>query len=203
MCPDEVCQRIAASQRGLISLSQALAAGISRRQVRWRLDSERWGRVLPGVYTVSGSDDPWLQMLEAARLWTGDAIVTGISSGALWGFDGIAPEVVEITTATRKRHPEIIVHHNAGYDAEDLIRHRGLPTTTPTRTLIDISGVVTEAQLALALDSALRRGLTFTPLIRTRLEALGTKGRRGMVTPQDLPRQVAALLGQARLMLEA
>src|SRR5665809_16614 len=127
VCPDDVCRPIAASQRGLITLSQALAAGISRRQVRWRLDSGRWGRVLPGVYAVSGSNDPWLQMLEAARLWTGDAIVTGISSAALWGFDAIATETVEITTRTRKRHPEIVVHYNTGYDTEDLIRHRAFP----------------------------------------------------------------------------
>lgn len=201
-CPDDVCRGIAASQRGLITLTQALAAGISSRQVRWRLDSERWGRVLPGVYAVSGSDDPWLRELEAARLWTGDGIVTGFSSATLWDFDGIASDTVEITTTTRKRHPEIVVHYNAGYDAEDLIRHRGLPTTTPSRTLIDISGVVTETLLAQALDSALRRGLTFLPLIRTRLDAIGTKGRRGMSALQELLIQRERSTGLAESPLE-
>src|SRR5680860_1925749 len=54
------------------------------------------------------------------------------------------------------------------------------------RQLIDISGAVDETILALALDSALRRGLTFIPLMRCRLAAIGTQGRRGMAAVQDL-----------------
>ncbi len=167
-------------------LSQARAAGISRRGLQWRLKSGRWLKVLPGVFVVANSDDPWLQSLEAARLWTADAVIMGLASAGLWGFDGIARETVEIGTETRKRHPEIVVHHDVSFAGEDLIRHRGLLTTTPTRTLIDISGAVTESQLVQALDSALRRGLTFIPLIRSRLDAIGTKGRSGTGTLQKL-----------------
>ena len=145
-----------------------------------------WLKILPGVFVVSESDDPWLQSLEAARLWTGDAVIMGLASAGLWGFDGMAPELAEIATKTRKRHPDIVVHHDLRFADEDLIRHRGLLTTTPTRTLIDISGSVTETVLAQALDSALRRGLTFIPLIRSRLDAIGTKGRSGTGTLQKL-----------------
>lgn len=199
--PEDACREIASSQRGLIGLNQALVAGLSRPQIRWRLDSEAWRRVLPSVYAISDADDPWLQKLEAARLWTGDAIVTGLSSGALWCFEGIAPGTVEVATATRKRHPEIVVHRDARYDVEDLIRHRGFPVTTPTRTLIDLSGVVGETVLAGALDSALRKGLTFIPLIRTRLDAIGTKGRRGVTALQELlaARELASGLTESPL----
>ena len=178
--------RIASCQRGLVTLSQARAAGISRRGLQWRLKSGRWLKILPGVFAVAESDDPWLQMLEAARLWTGDAVIMGLAASGLWGFDGVASRAVEIGTKTRKRHTGIVVHHDAHYDPEDLIRQRGLLTTTPTRTLIDISAAVTETQLAQALDSALRRGLTFIPLIRSRLDAIGTKGRSGTGTLQKL-----------------
>lgn len=45
-----------------------------------------------------------MQELEATRLWTGDAVITGRASGALWGFAGLSRGVLEIATATRKRH---------------------------------------------------------------------------------------------------
>jgi len=184
--PGVRCTNIASGQRGLVTLHQARAAGVSRRGLQWRLKTGRWIKILPGVFAADESDDPWLQSLEAARLWTGDAIVMGVAAAGLWGLDGIAPGAVEIRTETRKRHPDIVVHHDMSFADEDLIRHRGFPVTAPTRTLIDISGVVGETVLAQALDSALRRGLTFIPLIRSRLDAIGTKGRRGTKTLQKL-----------------
>ena len=182
--PDDRCTTIASHQRGLVTLQQARAAGVSRRALQWRLKSGRWIKILPGVFAAAEFGDPWLQRLEATRLWTGDAIVMGLAAAGLWGLDGIAPGAVEIGTETRKRHPEIIVHHDITFADEDLIRQRGLFTTTPTRTLIDISGIVTESLLVQALDSALRRGLTFIPLMRSRLDMIGTKGRSGMKTLQ-------------------
>jgi very-short-patch-repair endonuclease len=130
--------------------------------------------------------DSWLQRLEAARLWTGDAVVMGLAAAELWGLEGIQSGVVEIGTATRKRHPGVIVHHGLSFPDEDLVRQRGLPTTTPTRTMIDISGRDSAAQLTQALDSALRRGLTHIPLIRERLSDIGTQGRAGTSTLQRL-----------------
>ena len=173
-------------QRGLITLAQARSAGISRRGLQWRLKSGRWLKILPGVFAVAEPDDPWLQSLEAVRLWTADGIIMGLAAAGLWGFDGVAQGAVEVGTATRKRHPDIVVHHDMSFANEDLIRQRGLLTTTPSRTLIDISGVVTESELAQALDSALRRGLTFVSLIRSRLDAIGTRGRSGTGTLQTL-----------------
>ena len=200
-CPDDESKQIAATQHGLITLNQALDAGFTRRQIRWRLDSGQWKRMLPGIMAIAPPDDVWLQGLTAASLWTGDAVIVGLASAGLWQLEGIALGVIEIATATRKRHVDVIVHHGANFSHEDLIRHRGLLTTTPTRTLIDISGVVPEIALAQALDSALRRGLTFLPLMRTRLEAMGTQGRPGTGILQNLltDRERAAGLAESPL----
>jgi very-short-patch-repair endonuclease len=186
MGSDDVCIRIASRQRGLVTLDQARAAGVSRRGIHWRLKSGRWSRILPCVYAVTQAVDPWLQKLEAARLWTGDAVIMGLAAAELWGLDGIQPGAVEIGTVTRKRHPDVVVHHGVSFPGEDLARQRGLPTTTPTRTLIDISGCVSAARLTQALDSALRRGLAHIPLIRERLSDIGTQGRAGTRTLQKL-----------------
>jgi very-short-patch-repair endonuclease len=184
--PDDRCVRIASHQRGLVTLAQTREAGVSRGGIQRRVDSGRWVRILPGVYAVAQALDPWLQKLEAARLWTGDAVIMGHAAAELWGLDGIQPGAVEIGTVTRKRHPDVVVHHGVSFPDEDLVRQRGLPTTTPTRTLIDISGCVSVALPTQALDSAMRRGLTHIPRIRERLSYIGTQGRAGTRTLQRL-----------------
>ncbi|MGH2699100.1 MAG: type IV toxin-antitoxin system AbiEi family antitoxin domain-containing protein [Actinomycetota bacterium] len=199
---DDAFLRLAETQRGLLTSAQALAAGISRGALRWRRESNRWCELLPGVYALTEAEDPWLQKLEAARLWTGDGIVVGRSSAALWGLDGIPAGSVEIATATRKRHPRVTVHHKTSFASEDLVRHRGFLVTTPTRTLIDLSAVLDEALLTGALDSALRLGLTFTPLLRSRLALLGTKGRHGTAILQNVLREREIASGQTESPLE-
>lgn len=199
--PHEACLLKAGSQRGLITAAQAIAAGLTRRAIQWRLDSKRWQAALPGVYVITEARDPWLQELEAMRLWTGDAVITGRSSGALWSFAGLPRGVLEIATSSRKRHPRVIVHHRMSYASEDLVRHRGLLVTTPTRTLIDLGGILDEEVLAGAFDSALREGLTFIPLMRKRLEEIDTRGRRGVARIRKLlhEREVAAGLTESPL----
>lgn len=198
---DNACLLTAGSQQGLITAAQAVAAGLTRRAIQWRLDSKRWRAVLPGVYVTTEALDPWLQELEATRLWTGDAVITGRASGALWGFAGLPRGALEIATASRKRHPRVIVHHGVSYAFEDLVRHRGLLVTTPTRTLIDLGGILEDEVLAGAFDSALRQGLTFIPLMRKRLEAIDTRGRRGVAMIRKLlhEREIAAGLTESPL----
>ena len=102
------------------------------------------------------------------------------------GLDGIDRDVVEVTTATRKRNHKVIVHRSSDLEANDLIRRHGLLITTPTRTLIDLAGVVDESSLARALDSALRRQMTHLALLHNRLETLTTRGRHGIATLLEL-----------------
>ena len=62
----------------------------------------------------------------------------------------------------------------------------GIPTTTPTRTLIDLGAVVREEALELALEDALRRRLTSPARIEWRLAELCTRGRNGCATLRHL-----------------
>ncbi len=51
--------------------------------------------------------------------------------------------------------------------------------TTPPRTLLDLAGVVGQDVLELALEDALRRGLTSIPRLEWRMDELCKKGRPG------------------------
>jgi len=60
-------------------------------------------------------------------------------------------------------------------------RHRvgPIPTTTATRTLVEVGSVLPQKRLEEALDSALRQRLTSVDRLRAGVERLGGRGRRG------------------------
>ncbi|MGH2825780.1 MAG: endonuclease domain-containing protein [Actinomycetota bacterium] len=67
--------------------------------------------------------------------------------------------------------------------------------------MIDLGGILEEEVLAGAFDSALREGLTFIPLMRSRLEAMNTRGRRGVAAMRKLllEREIGAGLTKSPL----
>jgi very-short-patch-repair endonuclease len=65
-------------------------------------------------------------------------------------------------------------------DAADRTTRKGITTVTVTRALIDLGTVVGDDDLELALESALRLGLTTCGYLEKRLVIVGGKGRRGV-----------------------
>ncbi|MGH2705111.1 MAG: type IV toxin-antitoxin system AbiEi family antitoxin domain-containing protein [Actinomycetota bacterium] len=55
MGPDVACSRLARSQQGLVTASQALQRGLSQRTVQRRVTSGAWEKLLPGVYRLPGA----------------------------------------------------------------------------------------------------------------------------------------------------
>src|SRR5256714_7015750 len=88
--PSEELGRLIARQRGVLSRSQALEAGLGRGAIQHRLDSGEWQRLHPGVYRMRGAPPSWEQRLMAATLWAGpESAVSHRSAAALWKLDGI------------------------------------------------------------------------------------------------------------------
>ncbi len=59
---------IAASQHGLITLGQALHAGLGVGQIRHKARSGEWVVVRPRVYAVAGAPPTWVQAMAATTL---------------------------------------------------------------------------------------------------------------------------------------
>ena len=114
-------------------------------------------RVHVGVYAVGcgplGREARWL----AATLAT-DGVLSHRSAAELWGLVAPRPAPVHVTRARRgKRRRGIVVHESALADDEVTTR-LGVPTTSLVRTLIDLAGQVSRAELARAFDQ--RRSCT-------------------------------------------
>jgi very-short-patch-repair endonuclease len=87
--------------------------------------------------------------------------------------DGVKIEVSVQGRATRRPHG-ITVHRPRTLAAADITRHRGIPVTSPVRTLIDLAGRLTAEHLEAAINEADKRGLIDAEALRQALD-----GRRG------------------------
>ena len=167
------------NQFGVLSRAQALSVGLSPRAIDRRSASGRWEVVFPGVYRLAGAAASWKQLCLSACLWAGeDAFASHRTAAALWGLEGIASNVVELSTTRRIRHPGVLVHF-AAIARADQSRVGSIPVTGVTRTLFDLGAVTGPEGVELALDDALRRKMTSLRVLRQRLEDLGGRGRRG------------------------
>lgn len=96
--------------------------------------------------------------------------------------------MIEITLPRGRRFSSdgVVVHRVLDLDRADLMVVEAIPTTTPTRTLIDLAGVLPADAVEEALDDALRRRLTSISRLQWRLRDLGTKGRPGIAVIRRL-----------------
>jgi hypothetical protein len=97
---------LVARQAGVVSIAQAVAAGVPPRTVqRW---ARTWRRLHPGVHLVAGHRLTTEGRVRAALLWAGlDAVLTGQAAAHWQGLPAPAPATVEATVpACRKPRPQ-------------------------------------------------------------------------------------------------
>jgi hypothetical protein len=184
---------------------------VTARQIERRLGSGSWVAVHKGVYRLSGSTGSWQQRVMAAVL-AANGWASHRTAGALWQLDGVRQGAIEVTiTGTGGRGLRgVIVHHTRSVGVGDRAEVEEIPCTSVARTLVDLAGVLNEADLEQALDSALREGKTSVGFLARQLERLGT-GRPGAAVLRDLvdgrlterPSESRREADVARLLVEA
>lgn len=144
---------LAAAQWGLVTTNQATAAGSSRTQLNRLAAAGVLMHLAHGVYAMrtSAGDDlldlrcAWLTLdptrLAADRLAdpSPTAVVSHASAAHLHGHGDLLADRHEFTVTTRKqtRRRELRLHRG-DLPAGDVTVHRGLPVTTPARTVLDL-----------------------------------------------------------------
>ena len=178
---DEAISRLAARQHGCFSRRQVHDAGMTDRMIATRVASGRWLRVEAGVYRMAGAPVTWRQRAVAACMVSGaGAVVSHRSAAVLWGVSGFRPGALDITVPPGRSNRNALarVHRSA----VDGVRRDGIPVTRPSRTMIDLAGVVGGDLLEEAVDDVLCRRLC-------RLDELtapaGRRGSRALRTVLD------------------
>jgi hypothetical protein len=141
--PDRAIAAIAARQGGTISHAQLVHLGLTRREIDHRVRIGRLHRIHRGVYAVGhtllGPEGRWW----AAILALGDeSFVSHHSAGHAYGMRQTASGLVHVTVrgrGGRERRSGIKVHRPLELPTDEVTSLRGLPITTPERTLLDLA----------------------------------------------------------------
>ncbi len=114
--------------------------------------------------------------------------IGGMASGAWWDLDGFSPGTVEFAVPRARRvTTSLTVHTTTAWDRSDILRHRGLATTSVTRTVIDLADQgCPAALLERAIDSGVRKRLTSIPTLVRRIDELAGPGRGGVPLLREL-----------------
>jgi hypothetical protein len=176
--PDVQIARAAAGQWGVLSLDELFACGLSRGAVSDRALSGRLHKIHRRVYAVGHTNLPLEGRFVAAVKACGPrAVLSHHSAAALWGFmqwDERYPEVTILGTAQRA-HRGLRIHRTTILDRDDTARHRGIPITSPARTLLDLAARLDHR----SLRSATRRAQSLHRVnVRQLVAILACHGRR-------------------------
>src|SRR4051794_28443208 len=154
---DGIVAAIAARQYGVVARRQLLAAGISARWIARRLDKGSLIRVYPGVYRVGHAAPSIEADYMAAVLACGDeAVLAGRAAAMLLAVIRRTPAAGPEVISPSKRRIAGIQTKRMGttIDAKDVTKWKGIPVTTPARTLVDLAAVVSAPELARAVHQA-------------------------------------------------
>jgi hypothetical protein len=151
---------------------------MSAGQWDWIARSDDWRRVYAGVHRRVGAPQTWEQALMAGCL-SADGIASHRAAGSLWRLPEIEPGLeVTIPQSRRVTLKGFQVHHTRHLQPVDRGHRAGIPVTSLARTVIDVSLEVPSLAPAMVAHVLAKRRVPLA-LLFNRLDALGTKGRRG------------------------
>jgi very-short-patch-repair endonuclease len=216
-----IAWELARSQHWVIAHWQLADLGFSAKAIKHRVAKGRLRPVHRGVYAVGRPELTCEGRFMAAVLRCGPgAALSHISAGVLWRilnggmWRGVAtgPIHVSLHAAVVRQPPGIRVHRRRSLTESDLTTHRGIPTTTSTRTLIDLGTVLSQKQLEAAVNEADVLDLIDPETLRADLERRkgqpGTRPLRALLdratyrmTETELERRFLRLVKRAGLPL--
>jgi very-short-patch-repair endonuclease len=184
--------RLAGRQHGVISRAQLLALGLGRGGIRHRVASGRLHPIHRGVFAVGhrvlSREGHWLAAVLAAGP---GAVISHRSAAALWGIHDSRRAKVDVTAPRQCRRPGIDAHHTT-LAHDEITQERGIPVTTPARTLLDLAEQLTPQRLERAVHEAEYRRLTsplsVDALLTRHPKRRGTAALRTILNRNDLGR---------------
>lgn len=181
----EGLQRLATAQYGLVSHRQLTDVPLTRRALNRLVTGRRLVPVRRGVYLVAGAPPLPEQPVLAAVLAVGPlAVASHWTAAALWGLPGAAlSSTVHLATVGngRLRRQGVRWHDTVDLRADDCSEARGVPVTSPARTVCDLAAVAAPELLLRMVDDA---------------------SRHALLTPDELARLVHRLAGAGARHLE-
>ena len=151
---DQRIARLSSLSHGVVTRKELLQAGITNDEIRERLEKGALLTQHPGVYRV-GHEAPSIEAryIAAVRAAGLGAVLSDRAAGHLLSLTRGRPPAPEVTAPTKRRIKGVITHRR-NLDPADTTTHRGIPITTPGRTLTDLAALLSVDDLARACHEA-------------------------------------------------
>jgi very-short-patch-repair endonuclease len=172
---------------GVAARWELLHAGVERRAIQHRLKSGRFLRLYDGVYAIGHADLTVYGRRRAIVLACGPrAVLSHRSAAGAWGLrpDGGSRWNVTVrqATAVQPNAPVKVFRHPTLRD-EEVTTLDGIPTTTPSRTLLDLAAHIPTHHLRRAIERAEELELFDLPSLTQTIGAHPRQpGRRHLLT---------------------
>jgi hypothetical protein len=176
--------RWAERRDGLVTTAVARSAGLSKAALEHERSSGRLRPVRRGVSVVNGAPPTWRQAVRAVLLSCGDHVAACRQTAAtILGETVPADEIHVISDLGHQVHLDGVISHRSGLlEDGDIIARDGMRCTSPLRTVIDLSGPMTAAELGKVVDDFLRRKLVRLEDLRQRVDRLRPAPGRSVAT---------------------
>lgn len=176
---------------GVFDQAIADAAGLSRGQRSRRRTSGRYRKLRRGVDAVVGAPPTKRQMVRATALAVPDDVLMSHGTAAwLLGAPNGDEELIHVTGPLPRviRLPGVKAHRSSILLEEDATTRDGIRCTSPLRTIIDLSGSQSVAQLGALVDHFVRKRQLRLEDLRSRVARLHPAPGR---SPKTLQRELA------------
>jgi very-short-patch-repair endonuclease len=178
----------AATQHGIFTTAQTVELGIDDRQLTALLRSgviERRGR---GLWRVTGAPPTAEAAALGAVLAHGEGALLARSSAAwLWDVPGHQLGDPHVLQPRDVHLPEGATPHTSrSLGTADATLRRGIPVTTPTRTLFDLAGDQHPLRTRRNMNDLMARGLVTPASLADALDRLARRGRPGIALMRRL-----------------
>ena len=146
---------VAAQQHGVVSHTQMRLRGYSAGAIKRLVARGFLHPCAVGAYAVGRPDLTRLGRLAAAVIVCGpDALISHASAAWLWAISARWEALVHLSTSRKVVREGIVAHRRYALRPEERTSHRGVPVTSPARTLADIALVLPPTLLERAVNDA-------------------------------------------------
>lgn len=169
---------------GVVARRELIAAGWGRREIQHALATGRLLSKYRGVYAIGRADlTVWGERRAIVLACGAGAVLSARSAAAAWGLrpEHRASWDVNLPSARRPDAP-VTVHRRRLAERERTLL-RGIPITSPARTLFDLSAVIPAHHLRRAVERAVELDLFHLPDVERVLDVQRAgRGRRALET---------------------
>jgi very-short-patch-repair endonuclease len=213
---DFVIDQLAASQHGIVTREQLLAARVPSHVIVHRIKRSRLHRIHRGVYRVGPVGGRYSREAAGLLACGEGAVLSHRTAAELLRLIPRAAAPGPVHVSVMRGHPcrtsaLVRVHRPTTLPLDECGRAEGMPITTATRTLLDLAGSAPSRALESAVARATRLGLTgpdeIAELLSRHPNQPGTAFLRGLLRDSaghalarsEAESRLLALIGKAQL----